>query len=157
LLPVDLASERIKLIRNTSEEVGIPLFINARSDVYLRGKGFDTPEAKLEESLKRGFAYKAAGADCFYPITMSRKEDIQKTVDQLKMPVNVVIMEGIPELNVLKDMGVARVSLGPGFLKIAIQSMKKLAIKLQNLDGMPDIIKNDITSPYLKGLVNRRH
>jgi hypothetical protein len=51
-------------------------------------------------------------------------------------------------------MGVARVSLGPGFLKIAIQSMKKLAIKLQNLEGMDEIIKNEITSPYLKSLVN---
>jgi 2-methylisocitrate lyase-like PEP mutase family enzyme len=154
LLSVELASQRIRLIRQTSEEVGVPLFINARSDVYLRGKGFDTPAAKLEESLKRGFAYKAAGADCFYPITMSRKEDIQKTVDQLKMPVNVVIMEGIPDLKILSDMGVARVSLGPGFLKIAIQSMKKLAIKLQNLEGMGEIIKNEITSPYLKSLVN---
>ena len=154
LLSVELASQRIKLIRQTSEEVGIPLFINARSDVYIRGKGFDTPVAKIEESLKRGFAYKAAGADCFYPITMSRKEDIQRTVDELKMPVNVVIMDGIPELKILNEMGVARVSLGPGFLKIAIQSMKKLAIKLQNLEGMDEIVKNEITSPYLKSLVN---
>jgi 2-methylisocitrate lyase-like PEP mutase family enzyme len=155
LLSVELASERIKLIRNTSEEVGVPLFINARSDVYLRGKEFDTPETKLAESLRRGLAYKAAGADCFYPITMSRKEEIQRTVDELRMPVNVLIIEGIPELKELNDIGVARVSLGPGLLKIAIQSMKKLAIKLQKLEGMDEIIKNEVTSPYLKHLVNR--
>ena len=88
--------------------MGVPLFINARTDVYIRGKGFDTPATKLEETLKRGFAYKNAGADCFYPITMNREEDIKKTVEQLRMPVNVLIMDGIPNLNVLNEMGVAK-------------------------------------------------
>jgi len=137
--------------------MGISLFINARTDVYIRGKGFDTPESKLEQTLKRGSAYKNAGADCFYPITMNREEDIKKTVEQLRMPVNVLVMDGIPKLDVLNEMGVARVSLGPGFLKTAIQSMKNLAIKLQNSEGITDIIENEITSPYLKRLVNKTH
>jgi len=157
LLSVELACERIRLIKKTSEEMGISLFINSRTDVYIRGKGFDTPESKLEETLKRGSAYRNAGADCFYPITMNREEDIKKTVDQLRMPVNVLVMDGIPKLNVLNEMGVARVSLGPGFLKTAIQSMKNLAIKLQNSEGITDIIENEITSPYLKSLVNKIH
>ena len=137
--------------------MGVPLFINARTDVYIRGKGFDTSDAKLEETLKRGFAYKNAGADCFYPITMNREEDIKKTVEQLRMPVNVLIMDGIPNLNVINEIGVARVSLGPGFLKIAIQAMRDLALKLQNLEGITDIVENKITSPYLKNLVNRNY
>ena len=155
LLPVDVASERIKLIRKTSEEMGIPLFINARTDVYVRGKGFDTPESHLRECLKRGLAYKDAGADCFYPITMNRQDDIKTTVEQLRMLVNVLLIDGIPKLDVLQDLGVARLSLGPGFLKIAIQSMKNLAIKLQNLEGMTEVVENNITSPYLKSLVNK--
>ncbi|MFI5188274.1 MAG: isocitrate lyase/phosphoenolpyruvate mutase family protein, partial [Chitinophagales bacterium] len=93
--------------------------------------------------------------DCFYPITMNSEEDIKKTVEQLQMPVNVLVMDGIPTLNILKEMGVARVSLGPGFLKIAIKSMKELAIKLKALKGLSDITENEITSPYLKSLVNK--
>ncbi len=157
LLPPEILCEKIQLIKKVSVESGIPLFINARTDVYVRGKDFDTLESKLEETLKRGFAYKNAGADCFYPITMNREEDIRKTVEQLRMPVNVLIMDGIPQLKMLNEMGVARVSAGPGFLKIAIRAMKNTAIKLQNLEGTSETIENEITSPYLKSLVNKTH
>ena len=137
--------------------MGVSLFINARADVYLRGKDFDTPESKFEEALKRGRAYKTAGADCFYPIGMTRQEDIKRMVDQLQMPVNVITIRGIPELNILNEIGVARVSLGPSFLKIAIKAMKNLALKLQNFEGLSDITENEITSAYVKDLVNKNY
>jgi len=157
LWPTEIQCEKIQLIKEISEEMGVTLFINARTDVYIRGKGFDTPEAKLEETLKRGFAYKNAGADCFYPITMNREEDLKKTVEQLRMPVNVLLVDGIPNLNVINEIGVARASLGPGFLKIAIQAMRDLALKLQNFEGITDIVENKITSSYLKNLVNKNN
>ena len=157
ILPVETQCEKIKLIKKVSQAVGVPLFINARADVYLRGKDFDSPESKFEEALKRGRAYKAAGADCFYPIAMTRQEDIKRMVKQLQMPVNVVTIPGIPELNVLNEIGVARVSLGPSFLKIAIKAMKNLALKLQNLEGLSDITENEITSAYVKDLVNKNY
>jgi 2-methylisocitrate lyase-like PEP mutase family enzyme len=155
LLPVEIHAEKIQLIKKTSDQMGVSLFINARTDVYVRGKGFDSPEFKLEETLKRGSVYKSAGADCFYPITLNRKEDIKTIVEQLKMPVNVLVLEGIPALSVLGDIGVARVSLGPGFLKIAVQAMRNLAIKLQSGEGTTDIIQNEVTSAYLKDLVKK--
>jgi 2-methylisocitrate lyase-like PEP mutase family enzyme len=157
ILPSDVQCEKIKLVKKASEETGISLFINARADVYLRGKNFDTPESKFEEAMKRGRAYKAAGADCFYPIGMTRQEDIKTMVDQLQMPVNVITIPGIPELSALNEMGVARVSLGPSFLKIAIKAMKNLALKLQNFGGLSDITENEITSAYVKDLVNRNY
>ena len=157
ILPVETQCEKIKLIKKVSQAVGVPLFVNARADVYLRGKDFDTPESKFEEALKRGRAYKAAGADCFYPIAMTRQEDIKRMVEQLQMPVNVLTIPGVPQLNVLNEMGVARVSLGPSFLKIAIKAMKNLALKLQNLEGLSDITENEITSAYVKDLVNKNY
>ena len=78
-------------------------------------------------------------------------------VEQLQMPVNVITIPGIPELNTLNEIGVARVSLGPSFLKIAIKAMKNLALKLQNLEGLPDITENEITSAYVKDLVNKNY
>jgi 2-methylisocitrate lyase-like PEP mutase family enzyme len=108
ILPGEVQCEKIKLIKKVSEAMGVSLFVNARADVYLRGKNFDTPESKFEEALKRGRAYKAAGADCFYPIGMTRQEDIKRIVNELQMPVNIITIPGIPELSVLSDMGVAR-------------------------------------------------
>ena len=43
-----------------------------------------------------------------------------------------------------------RVSLGPGFLKIAIQAMRNLALKLQDHDGITDIVENKITLAIFK-------
>jgi 2-methylisocitrate lyase-like PEP mutase family enzyme len=157
ILAAETQCEKIKLIKKVSEEVGVPLFINARADVYLRGKNFGTPESKFEEALKRGRAYKAAGANCFYPIGMTRQEDIKRMVEQLQMPVNVITIPGIPELKVLNEIGVARVSLGPSFLKIAIKAMKNLALKLQNFEGLSDITENEVTSAYVKDLVNKNY
>jgi 2-methylisocitrate lyase-like PEP mutase family enzyme len=157
ILPIETQCEKIKLIKKVSEDIGVPLFINARADVYLRGKDFDTPESKFEEALKRGRAYKAAGADCFYPIAMTRQEDILRMVEQLQVPVNVLTIPGIPELNVLNEMGVARVSLGPSFLKIALKAMKNLAARLQHFEGLSDITENEITSAYVKDLVNKNY
>ena len=157
ILPIETQCEKIKLIKKVSEELGVALFINARADVYLRGKDFDTPESKFEEALKRGRAYKAAGADSFYPIAITRQEDIKRMVEQLQIPLNVLTIPGIPELSVLNEIGVARVSLGPSFLKIAIKAMKNLALKLQQFEGLSDIAENDITSAYVKDLVNKNY
>lgn len=60
-------------------------------------------------------------------------------------------------LSTLNKMGVARVSLGPSFLKIAIRAMKDMAVKLKNYEGLPEITGNEITSDYLKDLVNKNY
>ena len=156
LLPIEIQCQKISLIRKVSEEMGIYLFINARTDVYIRGNDFATPESKFEETLKRCAAYKAAGADCLFPIAMKEADDIKKTVEFLKMPVNISLISGAPKLNNLSEMGVARVSLGPSLLKIAIKAMQNIALKLQRHDGEAEITENEITTVYLKNLVNRK-
>ncbi len=71
------------------------------------------------------------------------------------MPVNILFLPGVLELSILNEMGIARISLGPGFLKIAIKAMKDIAIKLKNYDGLSQIIGNEITSDYLNTLVSK--
>ncbi|MFA5298035.1 MAG: isocitrate lyase/phosphoenolpyruvate mutase family protein [Lutibacter sp.] len=157
LIPTEIQCNKIRLIKSVSAKMGISLFINVRTDVYIHGEEFETAESKLEETIKRGLAYKSAGADCFYPIVMRQEQDIKKTIEQLQMPINILTLPGIPELSTLNKMGVARVSLGPSFLKIAIRAMKDIAVKLKNYEGLPEITKNEITSDYLKDLVNKNY
>ena len=156
LLPIEVQCDKIRLIKKVSEEMNVPLFVNARTDAYVRGKDLDTPESKFGEAIKRGIAFKDAGADCFFPLAMKERNDIKKAVELLQMPINIILIPGVPGLQVLHEIGVARVSLGPGFLKIAIRAMKNLAIKLKNHDGLSDITENEITSDYLKSLVNKK-
>ena len=154
LFSLESQTRRISLIRNVSKEMGIPLFINARTDIYIKGGGL-SKEQQFEETVKRGKAYLLAGADGFYPIAMKEEEEIRRLVTVLSCPVNILTMPGIPPLKMLRDAGVARVSLGPSFLKIAIRSLKAVAQKLQQGEGLEEITSNEITTDYLKRLVTR--
>lgn len=154
MFSVEDQCNRIKLIRAIADELDIPLFINARTDVLLYDKEFRSIDEQLTELSKRGLAYKEAGADCFFPIALRQKDSIEKLVNQLKMPINILVLPGIPELKVLKEIGVVRISLGPSFLKIAIKAMKSLAVELQNSEGLSAITENEISSDYLKSLIN---
>ena len=156
LFPLEVQCERIGLIRKISEALGVPLFINARTDVYLRGKVFITEEEKLSETIKRGKAYIEAGADCLFPPAMKIKDDLEKLIATLKCPVNVIAIPGIPDFKSLQQIGVARLSLGPGFLKVAIKAMKDVALKLKNYEGLSEVTGIDVTSADLKTLVTKK-
>ena len=153
---IEAQCNKIRLIKKVADEVGIPVFINARTDGFLHGELFATPVAQFEEIVKRGLAYKEAGADCFFPIALKQKEDIEQLVTLLKMPINIITIPGVPDLKILSKAGVARVSLGPSFLKIAVKAMKNIAVQLQDYDGLSAITGNEITSDYLKELINKK-
>ncbi len=156
LFPLEVQCERISIIRKISEAFDVPLFINARTDVYLRGKVFITEEEKLAETIKRGKAYIEAGADCLFPPAMKSKDDLEKLIATLKCPVNVLALPGIPDFTSLQQIGVARLSLGPGFLKVAIKAMKDLATKLKNFQGLDEVTGVDVTSAELKQLASKK-
>jgi 2-methylisocitrate lyase-like PEP mutase family enzyme len=84
---------------------------------------------------------------------MQEQAHIKAVVDELEMPVNILMIAGIPNLQTLEQMGVARVSLGPGYLKYALKAMKDIALKLLSFEGVEEITGNNITSDYLKYLV----
>lgn len=138
LIPMDAQCEKISLIKKVSSEMGASLFINARTDSYIKSKQL-SKEEKLSETIKRGKAYKEAGADCLYPIFLKDKKDYQTIIKEVGLPVNILLLAGIPDFNELKETGVTRLSLGGNFIKFAINAMKKVAEKLLNFQGMEDI------------------
>jgi len=148
-------SEKISLIKNTAAGDGSNLFINARTDVFIKQNHL-SKEEKLAEAIERGKAYKAVGADAFYPIFLKEKLSIKRVIKKVALPVNILMLPGIPDFSELKGIGVARISLGPGFLKYAIKSMKNIAEKLLHHEGMDEITGNPITTDYLKNLISKK-
>ena len=132
--------------------MGMPLFINARTDVYLKTNNL-SEEEKLAQAILRGKAYKDAGADGLYPIFLKEKNAISTIIKEVELPVNILLLPNIPDFKELKEMGVARLSLGPGLLKVAINAIKNVAEKLLNFDGMNDVAQNPISMNYLKDLI----
>lgn len=152
LIPTDEQCEKIFLIKKVATEMGMPLFINARTDAYIKSNDL-SDEEKLSQTLLRGKAYKDAGADGLYPIFLKDKNAIRAIIKEVDLPVNLLLLPGIPEFTELKEIGVARLSLGPGFLKVAVNAMKQAAQKLLNFDGMNEITQNPISMDYLKSLI----
>ncbi|HEY5369545.1 MAG TPA: isocitrate lyase/phosphoenolpyruvate mutase family protein [Hanamia sp.] len=148
LIPIDEQCEKISLIKKVSLEMGASLFINARTDSYIKANHL-SKEEKLSETIKRGKAYKQAGADCLYPILLKDKKDVETIIKEVGLPVNILLSEGVPGFNELKEMGLTRLSLGGNFMKFIINAMKNVTQKLLNHEGMEEITNNSVTTDYL--------
>jgi 2-methylisocitrate lyase-like PEP mutase family enzyme len=157
LVPVDIQCQRLQLIRRVANRKGVPLVLNARTDTYIHGNLFPSQESLIAETIKRGNAYRNAGADCFFPILIKEEKEIELIVKQVSLPVNIMQFPGIPTFENLIRLGVKRISLGSSFLKVAIQAMKQEAVLLKDFMGQKEIINNEITSGYLEKLVSKRN
>jgi 2-methylisocitrate lyase-like PEP mutase family enzyme len=112
LLRLPAQVRRLQALRQLAQTEGIPFVINARTDAIRRAGGSDAE--RLREAIRRGTAYRDAGADCVYPMGLTDADSIAKFVEALGCPVNVMVRRGLPPLAELERLGVKRVSFGPG-------------------------------------------
>jgi len=124
LYSIDRQAKRIVAIRQAAEQKGIPFFINARTDVFL-GNGGD-----VEEALRRAHAYAAAGASGFFTPGVTDPALIHRIAEEAELPVNVMVMEGVPSNDKLAKLGVARVSYGPIPYIETMEALQRRADKL---------------------------
>jgi 2-methylisocitrate lyase-like PEP mutase family enzyme len=122
-------ADRIATIRETAEERGVPLFINARTDLFL-GQG-GKPAASVDEALERARAYASAGASGFFIPGLTNDTLIREITAGSPLPVNVMVMQGVSPVDWLGEIGVARVSYGPIPYIEAMKTLQKKAGKLR--------------------------
>ena len=111
LYDVARQAERIAAIRETAEERGVKLFINARTDVFFEHG--DDAVAAVPEALERAKAYTAAGASGLFVPGLVDAALIGRIVESTSLPVNVMVLDGVPANDRLAELGVARISYGP--------------------------------------------
>jgi len=104
-------SARIAAIRRMADARGIPLFINARTDLFL-GTGITPPDG-LAEARERATAYEEAGASGFFVPGLVDLAAITELSERIRLPLNVMTMPGLPDVRTLSKGGVARISYGP--------------------------------------------
>ncbi|MDB5108264.1 MAG: 3-methyl-2-oxobutanoate hydroxymethyltransferase [Candidatus Binatus sp.] len=131
LYDLETAVERVRAARAAADQSGIPLVINARTDVYLLSVG--APETRFDNAVARLNAYRAAGADCLFLPRVAKPEDIARFVAALEGPLNLLAMPGIPPVAELERLGVARLSAGSGPAFATMGLTRKIAREL--LDG----------------------
>ena len=122
------AVERVRAARAAANRAGVPIVINARTDVLLLGIG--EKSTRFEHAVQRLNAYREAGADCLYPIGFLDAETIGRLAKAINGPINIIGMPGIPTVAELERLGVARVSTASGPARVAMTATKKIAAEL---------------------------
>ncbi|MBM1631440.1 isocitrate lyase/phosphoenolpyruvate mutase family protein [Sulfitobacter mediterraneus] len=129
LHPVADQARRIAAIRAAADAAGVPLFINARSDVFFQKDSL--PHADLmEEALTRAAAYAEAGANGIFVPGLSDLNLIKSLCDAQSLPVNIMRMGGGTAIADLASAGAARISHGPGPYIAAMETLTKAAAQL---------------------------
>ena len=125
LADLALQLEKIRAAKKAAYHHGVPVVLNARTDVFLDRVG---PEAdRLAEAIRRGAAYRDAGADCVFVPGVTDPAAIDAIVKHLGCPVNILAGAGSPTIADLARLGVARVSLGSGPMRAAMTHLRRLA------------------------------
>src|SRR6266436_6268519 len=102
------ATARIRAAREAARAAGVPIVINARTDLYIKNIGDEA--SRFDEAVARGRAYLAAGADCFYPIGLRDPATMGRLAKALDAPINVNVRAGSPSVAELEGLGVKRAS-----------------------------------------------
>lgn len=114
-----LLAEKIASIRR---RVGPDdLFINARTDVYLRSL------AKSQEAVSmvvsRVLQYASAGASGLFVPGLTSLQDASHISSASRLPLNLMALPGLPSIESLRSSGVRRVSAGPALFLAAFRKV----------------------------------
>lgn len=122
----DLLCKKIAAVREQAVRMGADLYINARTDVYLRGMA--SGEAAVAETLRRAKLYGSAGCDGVFVPGLSNSEAIGTIAAAIApMPLNIMAVPHLPPLEMLKKLGVRRVSAGCAIAQVALGVTGRLA------------------------------
>ena len=120
----DLHARKIETARKAAQAVGVDLFINARTDVYL--KGLAEGEAALAETLRRAELYRAAGADGIFVPGPVDEALLATLAKEIALPLNVMGRGGIAPAARLQEIGVRRLSSATAPFRAAYAALAEL-------------------------------
>ncbi|MFI6461064.1 isocitrate lyase/phosphoenolpyruvate mutase family protein [Streptomyces sp. NPDC050538] len=124
LRPIAEQAERIAAARAAADAEGVPLFINARIDTFLRGVG------GVDATLERAAAFRAVGADGIFVPGAVEPGTVKELADGIDAPLNVLVGPGAPPVAELAALGVARVSAGSSIAAAAYAVVRRAAREL---------------------------
>jgi 2-methylisocitrate lyase-like PEP mutase family enzyme len=142
LLTLERAVEKIKAARDTAAQLRVPIVLNARTDIYLLPGG--NPDADFQEAVRRLVAFRDAGADCVFAPGLKDADTIGRLVKSVQCPLNILAGPGTPPIAELEKLGVARVSVGSGFMRATLGLLRRATEELKSAgtysaiaDGVP--------------------
>jgi 2-methylisocitrate lyase-like PEP mutase family enzyme len=127
LHPVAVQATRIEAMRRAAERADVPAFINARTDIFLQAPAQAHDRAAVDAALERARAYADAGASGFFVPGLADEGLLARICDASPLPVNAMMFAGMPDRRRLADLGLARISHGPGPYRQAMKALTEAA------------------------------
>jgi 2-methylisocitrate lyase-like PEP mutase family enzyme len=150
---IGLQTAKIAAVREASAAAGVPLVINARTDVYLMPIGPE--ETRFERTVERLRTYRKAGADCVFAPGIKEKETIGRLVRAVDAPLNILLQPGGPSVAELEKLGVARASIGSGTMRAALGTARKFAKALFEYRDHAEFMKDAVPYDEVNRLLGR--
>jgi 2-methylisocitrate lyase-like PEP mutase family enzyme len=132
-----LHARKVAAVRAEAEKQGVPLFINARTDVYLANLA--QGEAAYDEAVRRAALYARAGADGIFVPGPSDPALIGRLAGAIERPLNVMGWAGVPKAADLAALGVRRLSSATNPFRVAYAALAR-AVTAFLQDGDPDAL-----------------
>lgn len=120
-------SEKLNIISNYIKTNNIEMFVNVRTDTFLLNC-----ENVMRETLKRIKLYEQFNIDGIFIPCITNQNDIIKIVENTKLPINVMCMPDLPNFNILKSIGVKRISMGNFINDFVYKNMAQVSEKIIN-------------------------
>jgi 2-methylisocitrate lyase-like PEP mutase family enzyme len=120
---------RLAAARRAADAEGVPVYVNARVDTFLRGAGADTA-GLLRATLERAAAYLAAGADGVFVPGVTDPALVAALAEGIDAPLNVLAGPGAPPVAELAAAGAARISVGSALADAAYALADRAAREL---------------------------
>jgi 2-methylisocitrate lyase-like PEP mutase family enzyme len=128
LVEMSLHVDKIRAAREAAMAAGVPIVINARTDVFLAGVG--AADTRLDHAVRRANAYREAGADCLFVPGVQDALTIAQLARSINGPLNILARASSPSIPELARLGVARVSVGSGPMLAALGRLRRIAGEL---------------------------
>ena len=121
LIDLPQAVARVRAVRAAADAAGIPLVINARTDAFSPNLG------GLPEAVRRGNAFREAGADSVFVPFVGDRDTIEKLVREIPGPVNILGTPNGPTLKEMAALGVRRVTFGSAPMRATLGLVRRMA------------------------------
>ncbi|HEY6066797.1 MAG TPA: isocitrate lyase/phosphoenolpyruvate mutase family protein [Thermoanaerobaculia bacterium] len=121
----DVLAAKIEHVKRAASRRGADLFVNARTDVYL--KNLAPADRRLDETLARAKRYREAGADGIFVPGVTDPSEIRTIAASVARPLNVLARPGLPPASQLQALGVRRLSAGSWIASAAYGKIATLA------------------------------
>ncbi|HEV2526933.1 MAG TPA: isocitrate lyase/phosphoenolpyruvate mutase family protein [Thermomicrobiales bacterium] len=131
LWPVEEAAARVAAARARADRDGLPLIINARTDVFLLGLGASDDE-RLAVATERGRAYLAAGADVVFVPGVRDEALVRRLAGAIGGPISLLAGPGTGSAAELFAAGACRISTGPHLLLSAMGHLRRVATMMRD-------------------------